>query len=129
MNSAPLPQLLETASTSGALDAVRSAVARSDIEAEFASTSTIEQLGQIPETMSRSSDSSSSQPPLESDFGSLLVPYSLTIFRQPLAVVQAGRPNFVRYRARSLAAFGSLKASTTAMVSPPDALAASAVRP
>src|ERR1700685_1103570 len=129
MTSAPLSHLLETASTSGALDAVRSAVARSDIEAELASTSTIEQLGQMPETISRSSDSSSSQPPVGSDLGSLLVPYSLTIFRQPLAVVHAGRPYFSRYAARSLAALGSLKASTTAMVSPPEALVASVVRP
>src|SRR5215472_10292462 len=45
-------------------------------------------------------------------------PIWFTILRQPLAVVQAGRPNWLRYVARSLSAFLYPNASTIAIVAP-----------
>ena len=75
------------------------------------------QFGQIADTMSRSSDSSPAQPASLAGNG-LVAPFWFTIRRQPLATVQAGRPNWLRYMARSAAAVGSLLASTIATVSP-----------
>src|SRR5215475_173917 len=75
------------------------------------------QLGQIAETMSRSSDSSPAHPELFGGNG-VGAPFWFSICRQPLATVHAGRPNWLRYTARSLAAVGSLYASTIATVSP-----------
>ena len=61
----------------------------------FASTSSMRQFGQIADTMSRSVDSSSSQPPVGSTPGSGLVwPFWLRIVRQPAA--QAGSPHCLR---------------------------------
>jgi hypothetical protein len=65
------------------------------MDAELASTSTMWQLGQMALTMSMSSDSSSAQP--ASAEGSLLVlPVWPTFWKQPFALVQAGRPNCLR---------------------------------
>ena len=52
------------------------------------------QFGQAALTMSRSSDSSPAQSSLEGALlgSGLAAPFWFTIFRQPLAVVQAGRP-------------------------------------
>jgi hypothetical protein len=53
-----------------------------------------------------SSDSSISHPVLPAGSGEV-APCSLTLVKQPLAVVHAGRPNVERYVARLLAAPGS----------------------
>src|SRR5689334_21332012 len=84
-------------------------------DAEDASTSRMWQFGQIAETMSISSEISSAQPVLLLGSGDV-APFWLTLRKQPLAVVHAGRPNWLRYTARSDSAFGSSKASTIAMV-------------
>src|SRR5258705_9404061 len=73
------------------------------------------QLGQIAETMSTSSEISPAQPVSGAGSG-LAAPFWLTFLKQPLAVVQAGSPNCVRYWARSDSAFGSSCASTIATV-------------
>ena len=112
-----LPQLSDT--TGACAAAYRSALARLAIESELDSTSRILQFGQIAETTSRSREISRAQPPPVGSFrGSALPPAWFTIFRQPLATVHAGRPNWVRYTARSAAACGSLNASTMATVWP-----------
>src|SRR5689334_7856786 len=75
------------------------------------------QLGQTAETMSRSSEISPAHP--ASGLGSgLVAPFWLTFLKQPFAVVHAGRPNCLRYAARSASAFGSSCASTIATVAP-----------
>jgi len=70
--------------------------------------------------MSRSREISCDQLPLLD--GRDEVPVSLTWRKQPLAVVQAGSPNSLRYVARSAAASGSLYASTMATVAVEEAL-------
>ncbi len=72
-------------------------------------------------TMSRSSDISTAQPELGA--GGVEPPDWFTLRKQPLSVVHAGRPYTERYVARSLAAFGSSKASTMATVRPEPAVA------
>ena len=69
-----------------------------------ASTSRIEQFGQAALTMSRSSAISWPQPAFTA--GGVLPPRWFTFRKQPLAVVQAGRPYLVRYVARSASAVG-----------------------
>ena len=60
-----------------------------------ASTSRMWHSGQIADTMSTSRLISPAQP--ASDAGSgLAAPFWLTFLKQPLAVVQAGRPNWER---------------------------------
>ena len=59
--------------------------------ADLAWTTTILQSGQAAETASTSSACSPAQPTLIR--GRLVPPFWSMIFRQPLAVVQAGRPN------------------------------------
>src|SRR4051794_8781546 len=73
-----------------------------------ASTSTSLQVGHAALARSRSSAASTVQSSLA---GALpgsgeVAPFWLTIFRQPLALVHGGRPNWLRYVARSLAALG-----------------------
>src|SRR5882672_8936408 len=75
------------------------------------------QLGQIAETMSTSSEISPAQP-LSLVGSEVVEPVWLTFEKHPLAVVQAGRPYWERYVARSDSAFGSLYASTIATVTP-----------
>ena len=53
------------------------------------------QFGQIAETMSTSSEISPAQPVSAVGSG-LVAPFWLTFRKQPLAVVQAGRPNCER---------------------------------
>src|SRR6266487_4311827 len=77
--------------------------------------------------MSRSRLISSAQP--VSGGGRLPPPAWLTFVKQPLATVQAGRPYWAGFTARSAAAFGSSKASTIATVSPWPATAAADARP
>src|SRR3954451_7006535 len=72
------------------------------------------QPGQMADAMSTSREISSAQP--VSVGGRLLPPVWLTFLKQPLAVVQAGSPNWLRYTPRSASAVGSLNASTIAMV-------------
>ncbi len=84
-----LPQLLETYFAPLAI-AVFSAMPRLVSEAFDASISVMWHSGQIAETMSRSSDSSSAQPGLARGSG-LLLPCSLRMRRQPLDLVHAGR--------------------------------------
>src|SRR5215475_648239 len=99
-----------------------SAVPRFAKELVFASTSRMWQPGQMAETMSRSSEISSAQP--GSTRGYLFLPFWSTLRKQPLAVVQAGRPNCDRYTPRSASAVGSSNASTIATVwlADPDAV-------
>src|SRR5262249_54851380 len=85
--------------------------------AEFASTSRMWQLGQMAETMSTSSEISPAQPVSVAGSG-LAAPFWFTLLKQPLAVVQAGRPNCDRYVPRSDSALGSSWASTIATVIP-----------
>lgn len=58
---------------------------------DFASTSTMWALGAIAETMSRSREISPAQP-LSAVGREVVEPVWLTFLKQPLAVVQAGRP-------------------------------------
>src|SRR5579859_6613809 len=81
-------------------------------EALLASTRMMWQLGQTAETMSRSREISWAQPPLVR--GYLVPPVWLIFLKQPLAVVQAARPNWARYTPRSASAVGSSYASTIA---------------
>src|SRR5205085_465124 len=81
----------------------------------LALTSRIVQSGQTAEPRSTSSEISPAQP--ASGLGSgLAAPFWFTLRKQPLAVVQAGRPNCDRYVARSDSALGSSMASTMATV-------------
>ena len=57
------------------------------------------------------------QPVLAAGSG-LVAPFWLTCGSSRWRLVHAGRPNWLRYVARSLAAFGSLYASTIATVLP-----------
>src|SRR5690242_16922952 len=97
------------------------AVPRLAKDALLASTSRMWQFGQIAEAMSRSSEISSAQP--ESTAGKLVPPFWSTLRKQPLAVVQAERPNWLRYVPRSASAVGSSIASTIAIVWPEPAVA------
>ena len=104
-------------------------VPRSLISALFASTRMMRQFGHVADTMSRSRDSSSSQPVWPAARGSgLALPSWLTLRKQPLATVHGGRWYWERYSPRSDAAFGSSKASTIATVWPRPAAAAACVR-
>src|SRR5512146_3165294 len=75
------------------------------------------QLGQTADTMSTSSAISPAQPASATGSG-LAAPFWLTFLKQPLAVVQAGRPNCDRYAPRSDSAFGLSYASTMAIAAP-----------
>src|SRR5690349_11830220 len=97
--------------------AVSTAAARASIPLLFACTSRILQLGQIADTMSRSSEVSPPHPWSPVGSGEV-APSWLTTFRQPLAIVHAGRPKVDRYVARSASTFGSPYASTIATVRP-----------
>src|SRR5580693_4854000 len=88
------------------LAAVFTAVPRSESVAEFALTRMILQSGHAALTMSRSSEISPAQPVSVAGSGEVW-PFSLTFWKQPFAVVHAGRPNCDRYVARSLSAVGS----------------------
>src|SRR3954454_6127045 len=75
------------------------ATSRSVEKSEFASTSRMWQFGQIAVTMSMSRDSSPSQPPLRSAFGSgVAAPFWLTLVTQPapVAVSHAAKPHCCR---------------------------------
>jgi len=63
-------------------------------ELELASTSRMWQSGQVADTMSTSSEISSAQ--LAFLRGSEVVPVWPTLRKHPLAVVHAGRPNWLR---------------------------------
>ena len=92
------PQLFVTTFAPRAT-AVSSANSRSAGVGEVAATSRMWQLGQMAETMSMSRDSSTSQPPVGSGFGSAVaLPFSFTSVTQPspVAVSQAGRPHCTR---------------------------------
>jgi hypothetical protein len=65
------------------------------MDAEVASTNRMWHCGQIAETMSTSSEISSAQPVLPAGSG-LAAPFWFTLRKQPLAVVQAGRPKVER---------------------------------
>ncbi|SFY51810.1 hypothetical protein STEPF1_05076 [Streptomyces sp. F-1] len=67
------------------------AVPRLAIDAVLASTSRILQFGQVALTMSRSSEISPAQP-LSAVGSEVVEPVWPTLVKQPLAVVQAGRP-------------------------------------
>src|SRR5262249_2456539 len=97
------------------------AAPRSVMFAEFASTRRILQFGQAAEAMSRSSAISPAQP-LSAVGSGLAAPFWFTFLKQPLAVVQAGRPYWARDTPRSFSAFGSACASRIATVfpEPPD---------
>ena len=71
------------------------AVPRFAVVGLFASTSRMWQFGQIAETISRSSMISDDQPAFAAGSG-LVAPFWLTFLKQPLAVVQAGRPKLLR---------------------------------
>src|SRR5579872_544622 len=115
--SAP-PQLLEI-SVAPQLAAASSLVKRFPKPLVSASTSSMRQFGQMADTMSRSSDSSSSHLAEESVPGSgAVMPDWLTLRKQRLAVVHGGRANVDRYTARSASAVGSSKASTIATIWP-----------
>ena len=70
--------------------AVCIAVSMSSEFEEFASTSRMWQLGQIADTVSRSSEISWSQPALTVE-GGVEPPFSLSLRKQPLLVVQGAR--------------------------------------
>src|ERR1700722_1982978 len=115
------PKLLEIWSAPR-LSAAAMPVSRSVIAELLASTRMMWQLGHSAETASRSSDSSSSQSePALAGIGEA-PPLWLTLVKQPLATVHAGRPYVLRYVARSVAGLGSSPASTTAIVSEPPAV-------
>src|SRR5579863_3576137 len=82
--------------------------ARSANELLVASTRMILQFGHAAETMSTSSDSSSSHSPLGSVPGSgLVLPCSLTFWKHLFLLPHAESPNSERYTAISASAFGS----------------------
>src|SRR3954447_4537257 len=82
-----------------------------------ASTRRILQLWQIACAISTSSEISCAQPLLKAGSGEA-APFWLTLQKQPLAVVQAGRPNVELNVARSDSMFGASNASTMAIVCP-----------
>jgi hypothetical protein len=75
--------------------AVSTAVTRSEKFAERASRSAIEQLGQTADTISMSRSISWPQPVSPAGSG-LLEPFWFSLRKQPLAVVRAGRPYWLR---------------------------------
>src|SRR3989440_12717014 len=83
----------------------------------FDSTSRRRQLGQVADTICRSSEISPAQPALGPGSGPGR-PSWLTFVKHPLAVVHSGRPNWARYTARSASALGLSNASTIATVWP-----------
>ena len=89
VNSAP-PQLLET-NLAPSRTAVSSAALRLPVDVLFDSTRMILHLGQIAETMSRSSDSSSAQPELPFGYQAV-VPFWLTTRRHLVDSLQAPSP-------------------------------------
>src|SRR5579883_3311956 len=95
--------------------AVFTAVPRLLTVGRLASTKRMWQLGQIAETMSISREISPAQPVSGAGSG-LAWPFWLILRKQPLAVVQGGRPKVERYIAKSDSALGSSKASTIATV-------------
>src|SRR5437763_384305 len=95
--------------------AVLTAVARSLKLFVLPSTRRTLHVWQISCAVCTSSEVSIAQP-LEVIVGSEAPPFSLTTARQPLALVQAGRPNRWSYVARSLSTLGSSYASTIATV-------------
>src|SRR5579859_439081 len=111
-----LPQELETYLAPLAT-AVSSAFARFASPEFVASISVMWHLGQIAETMSRSSDSSTPQRRFVGGSGPFL-PFWLSMRRQPLEVVHGGRWKCARYTFRSAARCGLLKASTIATSRP-----------
>ena len=68
---------------------------------ELASTNMMLQLGQMAETMSRSREISSAQPPLAVGYEPATPDWFSLVYDT------VGRPNWPRYVARSLAALGS----------------------
>ena len=60
----------------------------------LASTNRMWQFGQVAETMSRSSEISCDQ--LAFAAGGVVPPVWFTFLKQPFAVVQAGKPNWLR---------------------------------
>ena len=89
------PKLFDTANTPVVADAASSAAIRSLSPVEFASTSRMWQSGQAAETMSRSRLISSAQPGSAAGNGPPARAW-LTLWKQPLPVVQAGRPKWLR---------------------------------
>ena len=88
------PQLLETY-LAPSETAVLMAVNNGESSALLASTSRMWQAGHVAETMSRSSEISPAQPLSAVGSGDVW-PLPLTFLKQPLAVVQAARPYWVR---------------------------------
>ena len=72
----------------------------------LASISVIPQFGHTAETMSRSREISPDQPVSVVGSG-LVAPFWFSFLKQPLAVVQAASPYWLRYAARSDSAVGS----------------------
>ncbi len=73
------------------LTASFTAVPRLASDADFASTSRMLHFGQVALTMSRSRDSSPAQP-LSAEGSEVVEPVWPTFVKQPLSVVQSGRP-------------------------------------
>ncbi len=120
VGGSPPPHELEI-SVAPSTAAVCSAAYRLALALLSASTSRMRQLGQIPCATSTSVAISCAQPrsgsPLEAGSGEAL-PLWLTLRKQPLASVHAGRPNWLSKTCRSSATFVSSKASTSAIVWP-----------
>ena len=99
------------------LAAVFSVAARLPVPLSLPSTTMILQYGQAAEIIDTSSVASMSQPVPTAEGGSGAdLPRWLTTRKQPLATVQGGRPNCLRYTARYWASFGVSKAIDTATV-------------
>src|SRR5205814_7459868 len=117
--NSPPPQLLETSpppAVATRLAATVSAASRFERLFDAASTRMILALGAIACAHSMSRDASSSHPPVGSCGG--LIPLAKTLLK-----FAVGRPNWAEKVARSVAAFGSSKASTMAItLLPPDGL-------
>src|SRR5438477_97540 len=83
------------------------------------STSTMWHSGHTADTMSRSRAISTLQSSSGLNFGrGVVLPFWLSLRKQPFWVVHAGRPYALRYTARSASAVGSSLASTIATVLP-----------
>ena len=74
------------------------------------SISVMPQFGHVADTMSRSREISPAHPVCPVGIG-LVTPFWFNFWKQPFAVVHAGRPYCERYTARSASAFGSSYAS------------------
>jgi hypothetical protein len=74
---------------------VFTAVPRFAVVGLFASTRRMLHCGHTAETISMSSAISDDQPEFEAGSG-LAAPFWLTLWKQPLAVVHAGSPNWLR---------------------------------